>query len=152
VQPDSVSPDYLTLKINPSEEILNPELPDYRFRALAGLNAENCGHVKIKESRAKATACARGAVKHHKPFYVIYDEAGIDSIIAGGMAGNSDGKLYSITFDSMGMSDDHLPPGSTMPDGFHTLVIPCSQPVRVRVTRTGQLTCFAGGSWVKKDD
>ncbi len=144
------TPEYLRLEIHPSDDHASSELLDSHIRAIAGPGARDCGRVQRKDSPKRATACALRAYKSRKAFYVRYDAKGIsDSDVASAMAGDSSGKVYSLGFDSMGMDTDHLPPGATMPDGFHTIIIPCSQPVRLRVTRTGgELICFANDRWL----
>jgi hypothetical protein len=138
----SVTPEKLVLKINPVNEIPNPALPESRFQKIAGPSARNCGHVLLDKNPVVETTCAMHAFKHRKPFYVIYDDHCIDCFSAVGMAWNSKGEPYSISYGSMGINNDPPSPGSSMPDGSFTLVIPCSQPLRIYVNDTGKLDCF----------
>jgi len=101
--------------------------------------------VRTKENSDKATACALLAFKHRQAFYVRYDESGFDSEVAEAIAADFSGNVYSVSFDSMGINPAWMPPGATMPDGYHTKVVPCSQPVRLRKTQEGKLTCFSDG-------
>lgn len=139
----SVTTESLVLKISPGDEIPDPTLPESRFQKIAGPSAKNCGYVLLDKDPGQATACAMRAFKHHKPFYVIYDDHCIDCVSAVGLAWNSKDEPYLVYYDSMGISNDPSP-GSSMPDGFHTLVVPCSQPVRVYINETGDLDCFKG--------
>jgi hypothetical protein len=145
--PNKLEP--LVLKINPADDQASSEVLDSRIRTIAGPHADDCGHVRAKESSNKATACALLAFKHHKAFYVRYDESGFDSEVAEAVAGDSRGNVYSVSFDSMGINPAWMPPGVTMPDGYHTKVVPCSQPVRLRKTQEGKLTCFGDGRWLR---
>jgi len=147
------SSEYMRLQINPADDPASSELLDNHIRAIAGPDAKDCGRVHREDSPKEATKCALRAYKSHKAFHVRYDDKGIgDSEGAHAMAGDSNGNVYSLWFDSMGMDTGHLPLGATMPDGFHTKIIPCSQPVRLRGTRTGgELTCFADGRWLGDD-
>jgi hypothetical protein len=129
------------LKINPVNEIPNPALPESRFQKIAGPSARNCGHVLLDKNPVVETTCAMHAFKHHKPFYVIYDDHCIDCFSAVGMAWNSKGEPYSVSYDSMGISDPSSP-ASSRPDGSFTLVIACSQPLRVYINETGKIDCF----------
>jgi hypothetical protein len=138
----SVTPEKLVLKINPVNEIPNPALPESRFQKIAGPSARNCGHVLLDKNPVVETTCAMHAFKHRKPFYVIYDDHCIDCFSAVGIAWNSKGEPYSISYGSMGINNDPPSPGSSMPDGSFTLVIPCSQPLRIYVNDTGKLDCF----------
>jgi len=138
------------LEINPSEDHASSELLDTHIRDIAGPHPTDCGRVNREQSPKQATACALRAYKSHKGFFVRYDDKGNgDSEGAHGIAGDASGKVYSVAFDSMGLASDYLPPGATMPDGFHTIIIPCSAPVRLRVSRTtGELICFANDRWL----
>lgn len=137
--------DYLRLEIHPWEDHASSALLDAHIRRLAGPNAVDCGRVERKDNPRRATACALHAYKHHKAFYVRYDPKGVgDSEVANGFAGDASGKVYFVMFDSMGLNDGHLPPGAIMPDGFHTIIYPCSQPARLHVSHTtGELDCLA---------
>jgi hypothetical protein len=117
-------------------------LPESRFQKIAGPSARNCGHVLLDKNPVVETTCAMHAFKHRKPFYVIYDDHCIDCFSAVGIAWNSKGEPYSISYGSMGINNDPPSPGSSMPDGSFTLVIPCSQPLRIYVNDTGKLDCF----------
>ena len=134
-------PEYLVLKISPADQIHDPTLPDSRFQKIAGLSAKNCGHVLLDKNPDNATACAMSAFKHHKPFYVIYDDHCIDCSSARGLVRNAEGAAYSISFDSLGITYDLPPSGFSMPDDSDTAITPCSQPVRVYVGEEGQLDC-----------
>lgn len=136
------TPGPLTLKISPPYEVVDATLPESRFQKIAGPRAINFGRVDIKKDRKQATACAIRAYRHHKSFYVIYDEQGIDSFVATGVAWNRQGVPYSVVFDSMGFDEDPLWPGSSMPDGSHTVVDRCSKPLRVFVNEAGEMDCF----------
>jgi hypothetical protein len=143
--------EYLHFKINPSEDHASSELLDNRIRKLAGSSAKNCGSVDEKGNPAEATKCAFRAFKRREAFFVRYDESGFDSEVAHGIAGDALGKVFVVEFDGMGINTGWMPPGATMPDGFHTKVIPCSEPVRLRRTRSGILTCFSDGRWLRGD-
>lgn len=130
----------LILKINPADDHASSTLLDQRLRAIAGPEAETCGRVEARGSPKKATECALRALNSGKAFYVRYDEIGVDSEVAQAIAADSGGNVYFVEFDSMGMNSNHLAPGASMPDGFHTVVVPCSNPVRK--TPEGKLTCF----------
>jgi hypothetical protein len=132
----------LTLKISPSDEAIDATLPESRFQKIAGPRAINCGRTGINKDRKQATACAMRAYKHHQSFYVIYDEQGIDSEVADGMSWNGKDVPYSVSFDGMGLNGDSLWPGSSMPDGSHTIVDRCSKPLRVFVNEEDEMDCF----------
>jgi hypothetical protein len=117
------------------------EVMDQRLRTLAWTNAVACGHVRVKGNPANATKCVMQAFRHRQPFIVRYDLAGIDSDIAGGLAGDGSGNVYGVEFDGIGMTVE-LKDGETMPDGSHTIVMPCPKPVKIRANKRGRATCF----------
>jgi hypothetical protein len=135
----------LTLKVNFDRQDVDddPTLPESRFQKIAGPRAINCGRVGVNKDRTLTTGCAMRAYKHHKAFYVIYDEQGIDSFVSTGFAWNGTNKdvPYFVEYDSMGFSTDARV-GTTQPDGSYTVVIRCSQRVRVFVNDEGELDCF----------
>jgi hypothetical protein len=145
---DALKPEHLRLQIHPSDDPATSELLDRRIRTIAGHGAQDCGHVRATESAAHATKCALHAFKHHEKFYVRYD-LDVDAELVDGIASDSSGNVYAVEFHSMSINWERMPPAATLPDGLHTKVIPCSEPVRLRVDRKrGELVCFANGHWL----
>jgi len=138
----SVMPEYLVLKISPGDHPYGPTSQKSAFEQIAGPAAKNCGHVLMHKSPSNATACAMRAFKHHKPFFVIYDEPCIDCVSAGGVAWNSQGEPYSVSYDSMGFSFELQLPDYKMPEISGTKVTRCSRPLRVYINEAGELDCF----------
>jgi len=134
-------PPYVEFRLTLQDEDRSPDWLNIRLATIGGEGARNCGSVGLKENPAQATKCALRAFRHRDAFYVSYDAVGIDSDISSGMARDSAGRVYIVDFDGMGMDTHWMPPGATMPDGVHTLVIPCSMPVRLKRTPEGKLTC-----------
>lgn len=129
------APEYLHLQLGTDYEHVTEEQFDSRTRELAGPGAKDCGHVLRTDDPKDATRCAYRAFKQRRAFYVRYDDKGVgDSIGAQALASDSTGKVYSVGFDSMALD---------------LSVTPCSQPPRLRVSRTsGELICFAGDRWL----
>ncbi len=75
-----------------------------RLLAIAGNNALNCGEVLVDGNRdpGPMLTCARKAIAKKRPFYVRSDSWGIDSFLSEGFAGNGDGDVYYVEFDSSG--------------------------------------------------
>ena len=51
---------------------------DRTIQALAGVNAVNCGHVLIRESRTETNQCVVNEFNKKTPFYARYDLQGED--------------------------------------------------------------------------
>ena len=118
-------------------------LIDTKLLSLSGRggSALNCGSVGIRQNPGSASDCALSAFTHRSPFYVRYNLQGIDSEVSAGLAGDAGGDVYFVEFDSMGWETDGLPKGAEVTDGKHIYVEPCPNPVVLRKTRTGRLTC-----------
>jgi hypothetical protein len=70
------------------------------LKSMSGPNATDCGIVHLKEQRAKARACATDAWAKRMPFFVVFQEAGIDSQVFLGLAANGAGELHRVSWDS----------------------------------------------------
>jgi len=118
-------------------------LIDTKLHSLSGKggSALNCGSVGIRQNPDSASDCALTAFAHKSPFYVRYNLQGIDSEVSAGLAGDAEGNVYFVEYDSMGWETDRLSKGAEVTDGKHIYVEPCPRPVTLRKTRTGRLTC-----------
>src|SRR5215469_518136 len=100
------------------------KLQDY-----AGSSATDCGRLDIGAGEAQSKAaseCALQSSQGKHPFYVAYDMPGM----VVGVAGNSDGKLFTVQAQGTG-------PSAAITSG--------GCPSQVRVASSGRVTCFAPG-------
>jgi hypothetical protein len=107
----------------------SPDAVDQKLQTFAGPSATNCGRlaVQVTADQSKAASdCAMQAAQSKHPFYVAYDMPGM----AIGVAGNSVGKLYTVTSQGEGSA-------ATMTSG--------DCPSDLRVAGSGRVTCFAPG-------
>lgn len=91
----------------------------------AGSSASDCGRLDVRANEAQtksASDCAMQASQSKKPFYVAYDMPGMSV----GVAGNSDGKLFTVQSQ-----------GGSVTGG--------DCPSQLRVATSGRVTCFAPG-------
>lgn len=91
----------------------------------AGASASDCGRLDVRANEAQSKAaseCAMQASQSKKPFYVAYDMPGMSV----GVAGNSDGKLFTVQSQ-----------GASVTGG--------DCPSQLRVASSGRVTCFAPG-------
>lgn len=95
----------------------------------AGSGPTDCGrldtHAPAAQSKA-ASDCALQASQGKRPFYVAYDMPGMTV----GVAGNSDGKLFTVQSQGSG-------PSAVLTSG--------DCPSQLRVAGSGRVTCFAPG-------
>ncbi len=103
-----------------------PDAVQQKLQDYSGNGATNCGRLDIKAAEAElksAGECATQAAQGKKPFYVAYDMPGM----AVGVAGNSDGKLFTVQSQGSGA------------------VTAGDCPSQLRVASSGRVTCFAPG-------
>jgi len=103
-----------------------PDAVQQKLQDYSGSGAANCGRLDVKataEDLKSASDCATQASQGKKPFYVAYDMPGMSV----GVAGNSDGKLFTV--QSQGSGE----------------VTAGDCPAQLRVASSGRITCFAPG-------
>jgi hypothetical protein len=103
---------------------------DYESQFLAGLRSVNCGRVRIRGDASRATQCALRANAEGKPFRVIYEVQGYDSIVAGAVVRTQSGRLLFLSYDGMSFLRQRVD------------VAPCPQPYHLYVNPLGRLNCF----------
>jgi hypothetical protein len=100
-----------------------------KLQQYSGAGATDCGRFNVQATaeQSKAAAdCAMQASQSKHPFYVAYDMPGM----AIGVAGNADGKLFTV--ESQGSGEQaKLSAGDC--------------PSQLRVAGSGRVTCFAPG-------
>lgn len=69
-------------------------------KSAAGAGAADCGHVVLGADRSAANCCVATNFGQSRPFSVTFDEQGIDSRVARGVALNARGTTTIYVFDS----------------------------------------------------
>jgi hypothetical protein len=108
-----------------------------KLQELAGNGAADCGRLKPPaqdklDQLEAASTCAMGAAKKRQAFYVAYELPGM--IVA--LAGNSDGKLFSV--------QQEQPASAPSGSAAELTAAPC--PSGLRIAQSGRVTCLAPGS------
>lgn len=106
-----------------------PDAVQQKLQSYAGNSATDCGRLSVQASAEQSKAasdCALGASQAKKAFYVAYDMPGM----AVGVAGTSDGKLFTVQAQGSG-------------DAANVTAGDC--PSQLRVASSGRVTCFAPG-------
>jgi len=89
-----------------AEEIRDPQLDSSdvisRLKALSGPNAQSCGIFERKRNDAYRPGidCASRALAKRSAFWVVDHGPGYDSVTWSGLAGNSQGKLWTVHLDT----------------------------------------------------
>jgi hypothetical protein len=107
----------------------SPDAVQQKLQDYSGPGATNCGRFNVQASPDQsrtAADCAMQASQSKHPFYVAYDMPGM----AIGIAGNSDGKLFTVNSQGTG-------PSAALTSG--------DCPSQLRVAGSGRVTCFAPG-------
>ena len=117
------------------------ETIDRRLSLLAGFGAINCGRVGIWQDPNRASDCAIRSLADRQPFYVRFVLLGIDSVVAVGLAGDDDGEVFAVEYDSEGWSSE-ISEQSVLSDHNRIIIEPCPRPIALRKSLTGRLTCF----------
>ncbi len=124
---------------DPTNRIIND-----RLRALATHGAGqaiDCRKAATNGKVEELSECAVRALSDRKPFYVRFYRQGIDSFGFHGFAGDADGNVSQVDYDSMGWTRTVLPKETQLLDDNHIVVMPCPKPVTLTKTENGQLTC-----------
>ncbi len=107
----------------------SPDAVQQKLQQYSGTGATDCGRFSVQataDQSKTAADCAMQASQSKHPFYVAYDMPGM----AIGVAGNADGKLFTVESQGTG-------PSATLTGGD------CPSPLRV--AGSGRVTCFAPG-------
>ena len=102
-----------------------PDAVQLKLQEYAGASASNCGRLDVRAAEAQsktAADCAIQASQGKKPFYIAYDMPGM----VVGVAGNADGKLFTVRSEGSGVSSGDCPSA-------------------LRLAASGRVTCFAPG-------
>lgn len=116
----SSSPSSSVASVSRPHDAVQQKLEEY-----AGSSASDCGRLDVRASEAQsksASDCAMQASQSKKPFYVAYDMPGMSV----GLAGNSEGKLFTVQSQGGALSSGACPS-------------------QLRVAASGRVTCFAPG-------
>ena len=104
----------------------SPDAVQQKLQQYSGGAATDCGRLNVQATAVQSKSAADCAVEANQgkhPFYVAYDMPGMSV----GVAGNADGKLFTVQTQGSG----------TLTNG--------DCPSQLRVASSGRVTCFAPG-------
>jgi hypothetical protein len=122
----SSGPVALSSAASPSK---SPDAVQQKLQEYSGTPTTNCGRLDAKASQIElkaAAICAQLANQKKERFFVAYDMPGM----AVGVAGNADGKLFTVQSQGSG-------PSAALTSG--------DCPSQLRIASSGRVTCFAPG-------
>ena len=117
-----------TASASPAASSTPNDAVQQKLTEVAGSGATNCGRLQQQGTpeMTAASKCAMDAAQQKHPFYVGYDMPGMTV----GVAGNSEGKLFTI---------------QSQTGGAGLTSSPC--PAELRVAPSGRVTCYAPGTF-----
>jgi hypothetical protein len=107
----------------------SPDAVQQKLQEYSGASATDCGRLSVHataDQSKTAANCAMQANQSKHPFYVAYDMPGM----AVGVAGNADGKLFTVQSQGTGAA-------AALTSG--------DCPSQLRIASSGRITCFAPG-------
>jgi len=126
----------------PSERDPTRRIVNDRLRSIAVKTGKEAIECQGSDGRPdNVYDCALRAMADRQPFYAKYYRQGVDSFFFIGFAGDADGNVYEVDYDSLGWSGRDLPRDAQLLDGNHTFVMPCPKPVSLRKMPDGMLAC-----------
>ena len=121
-----------SVSAKPADTAKSSDPVQQKLQDLAGSNATDCGRPQSQapDQTQKSGDCALKAAKDKHAFYVAYDMPGLTV----GVAGNSDGKLFSVQAEQP----------ETAGAKAEVKSLPC--PSDLRIAQSGRVTCMAPGT------
>lgn len=102
----------------------------------------DCGDTVMYKPDEKLTACVTTAFDNHKPFHALYAGPARFFKSAYGLAGDADGNIYEVLYDSRGTLNLGLGKTSQTFNDNRIRVTTCVKPVRLGKTSEGMVACI----------
>lgn len=131
---------------SPSER--DPQISLLRQLATRGNNQViDCNRIPNNGLNSEVSKCGLKAFTAQQPFYVRYFQAGFDSSLWHALAGDADGNVTEVNYDSMGWANSRMPKEFQLLDDGHIIVMPCPKPATLLESDGGtpegfELSCF----------
>jgi hypothetical protein len=113
-----------------------------RLRAIAGRDGNDCGTTSLAKPHTSVSACGSKAFRDHKAFFLgYYEQAGEEPWFAYGLAGNSAGDVFAVTYQLRGFPAVAPNLHTQVMDDNYTRATECIKPVTLDKTTQGLLAC-----------
>jgi hypothetical protein len=103
--------------------------------------AIDCGQAPDNGKVSALSNCVLSAFADRKAFHVRYDRPSFGSVRWHALAGDTNGNVFEVDYDSMGWSKHNLPDDIQLLDDGHIVVMPCPKPVVLAKANNGILSC-----------
>lgn len=104
-------------------------------------HAIDCTDIPDNGKAAELSKCAMRAFAEHHAFIVRYYRTGIDSVGWHALAGDTNGNVTEVDYDSMGWMARNLPTGFEYIDDNHIIIAPCPLPVALAKYSDSSVSC-----------
>ena len=135
-------------KMSPLQDLTKSESVDRliieRLETLSSSGSEHpidCGSTTMHKPDEEASRCAKAAFGDRKPFHLLYSRPGGFFHFAYGLAGDAEGNIYEVQYDSRGLLNLSLGKKAQVFDGNRIRVTTCIKPTRLGSTVEGILSC-----------
>lgn len=125
-------------------EVLDNQPITARLKFLSsrhGGSLTDCGRTPTRNPDPLVSECGQAAFQNRKPFYVQYYSTLAVFSFAYGLAGDANGNVSSVVYDSMGFPSVAPTRHTQVLDQNHTRVTACIEPVTLGNTEEGLLAC-----------
>jgi hypothetical protein len=113
-----------------------------RLRAISGTAANRCGTTSLSEPDASIYECGLKAFQDHKAFFLSYYAKDGQTVQFGyGLASNSAGDVFALTYDPGGFPAIAPTRHTQLLDDNHIRMTQCIKPVTMDKTSEGLLVC-----------
>jgi hypothetical protein len=112
-----------------------------RLRAISGRDGNDCGTTSSTKPDTSVSACGFKAFQEHKAFFLDYYEPGEAPWFAYGLAGNSAGDVFTVTYQLPGFPAVAPNRHTQVMDNNYTRTTECIKPVTLDKTTEGLLAC-----------
>ncbi len=115
-----------------------------RLKAIAGRDASDCGNTPVEWAAGRCSNMWPKAFQDHKPFFLgYYTRYGTVLGFAYGLAADSDGRVFSVTYQSVRAFPAVAPDRHTrLADDNHTRIAECIKPLKLAKSGQGMLGCI----------
>ncbi|MGA8408862.1 MAG: hypothetical protein WB680_16920 [Candidatus Acidiferrales bacterium] len=127
-------------QLNPDDQLVSEKL--LSLSSSNNGSPVDCGNTAMFKPDEKLTACINAAFAEHKPFHALYSGPVRFFQSAYGLAGDANGNVYEVLYDSRKLLNLGLGKTSQVFDDNLIRVTTCVKPVRLGQTSDGMLACI----------
>ena len=126
-------------ELDPSQRVFDNTLKS--ISSHGRVPGTNCGTTTMSRPDNRVSECAKAAFENRKPFQASYSDKDPIPRSSYGLAGNENGNIYEVLYDTKGLLDLRGGRNARTSDGNRIRVTACIQPVSLARTEEGILAC-----------